>query len=122
MDKAKLARELLQSKYQELNNRLERIQLDIQRANQPLSPDFEEQAVERENDAVLNRLATVTLSEIAQVRHALDQIERGHYGVCARCGHTIGDARLKALPEATVCATCASALPLPQRATNQRLQ
>jgi RNA polymerase-binding transcription factor DksA len=97
----------LQDKCAALNERFEHIKLDLQRANQPLSPDFEEQAVERENDGVLDDLARVTLAELAQVRHALDQIDRGEYGVCAQCRRPISATRLTALPEATLCVSCA---------------
>ena len=40
---------------------------------------------------------------------ALDRVEDGSYGVCARCGKPIGFARLDARPEATLCIACARA-------------
>jgi RNA polymerase-binding transcription factor DksA len=40
---------------------------------------------------------------------ALERIEVGDYGACARCGQPIGFARLEARPEATLCIACARA-------------
>ena len=36
-----------------------------------------------------------------------DRIEAGTYGLCESCGETISEARLKAIPEATQCLSCA---------------
>ncbi|MEV0702575.1 TraR/DksA C4-type zinc finger protein [Saccharopolyspora sp. NPDC050389] len=52
---------------------------------------------------------------LADARHELDELERaaarldkGTYGVCARCGNPIAPERLEALPAATTCIACAS--------------
>jgi RNA polymerase-binding protein DksA len=44
---------------------------------------------------------------LAQIEAALSRIKKGEYGVCASCGETIPEARLKALPWARVCVRCA---------------
>ena len=36
----------------------------------------------------------------------VERIEDGTYGTCVECGKPIGQARLKALPEAVTCVTC----------------
>jgi DnaK suppressor protein len=41
-----------------------------------------------------------------QVDEALERMEAGTYGVCERCGQEIDFARLKAIPQATLCMTC----------------
>lgn len=92
----------------ELSERLQRIRADRQRAAGPLSSDFAEQAVEVENDEVLERLETATAADLAQTEHALQRVAQGQYGVCERCGARIDAQRLRALPQATACGTCAS--------------
>jgi DnaK suppressor protein len=41
-----------------------------------------------------------------QVDGALERIDAGTYGVCERCGEEIDFARLKAIPQATLCMNC----------------
>ncbi len=43
---------------------------------------------------------------LGQVDGALERMEAGTYGVCERCGEDIDFARLKAIPEATLCMSC----------------
>jgi DnaK suppressor protein len=45
---------------------------------------------------------------LASVRGALERIDRGEYGQCARCGKKIANERLEAIPTATLCITCKS--------------
>ena len=52
---------------------------------------------------------------VRQVRHhlteidaALERVEAGSYGLCERCGASIGEPRLDALPAARTCIRCAS--------------
>ena len=44
--------------------------------------------------------------EEEQVRRAIDRAEAGQYGICADCGRPIGEERLQARPEATLCIEC----------------
>lgn len=61
-------------------------------------------AVERfANVAVHDRLRAT----LADVIRAQEKLAEGSYGVCDRCGETIAEARLEALPWATLCVTCA---------------
>jgi DnaK suppressor protein len=41
-----------------------------------------------------------------RLHNALDRIDRGTYGVCARCGEEIPLARLQLVPEALICVPC----------------
>jgi DnaK suppressor protein len=43
----------------------------------------------------------------ADLRSALDQLDRGTYGVCANCGAAIDPERLLARPQARLCINCA---------------
>ncbi len=40
---------------------------------------------------------------LAQVRAALQRLDEGTYGICARCGKEIDSRRLERLPYATLC-------------------
>lgn len=93
----------------ELSDRLERIERDRAHRDQALTADFAEQAVERANDEVLDRLAESTRTELAKVRHALERLAQGEYGVCERCGGDIESERLRVLPYATTCRHCVEA-------------
>ena len=43
---------------------------------------------------------------LAEIDAALKRIEEGTYGVCSNCGKSIPEARLEALPWATLCIDC----------------
>lgn len=96
----------LKDRRTELAQRLGRINQDVRHAKKPLEADFAEQAVERENDEVLDALGEGLRAELALIETALSRIERGEYGVCERCGQAIPVARLEALPYAGRCVTC----------------
>lgn len=71
------------------------------------SKDWEELAVEREGDEVLERLGQSGQAEIAQIRAALARMEHGTYGICVTCGQDISEERLDLLPSTPFCRTCA---------------
>ena len=61
--------------------------------------------MEREKDeAFAENIAGV----LAQMNVALANIENGSYGKCIRCGKSISEARLDALPYAVLCIDCQS--------------
>lgn len=91
----------------ELLGRVGRIEGHIRRDGTPLDQDSEEAVVEKENDAVLDGLDAQGRSELAQIDHALDRIAKGQYHVCTKCGATITEQRLAALPYTTLCVQCA---------------
>jgi DnaK suppressor protein len=45
--------------------------------------------------------------ELGRVNRALGRMDAGNYGVCARCGEDVAEARLQAVPDAAVCLECA---------------
>lgn len=61
--------------------------------------------VDRELDLVLSAQALAAVNEIDW---ALEKIASGAYGQCERCGQQIPEARLQALPHATLCVACKS--------------
>ncbi len=58
---------------------------------------------EREKDGALHENLDGLL---AQINDALGKLDNGTYGVCDRCGRPIAEARLEALPYATLCIDC----------------
>ena len=72
------------------------------------SRDWEEMATEREGDEVLEGMGHSARTELRMIEAALHRIEDGDYGICARCGAPIGDARLDVLPYTPFCSRCAA--------------
>ncbi len=48
--------------------------------------------------------------ELGAVEYALSLAEKGVYGICENCGERIDPARLKAIPQATLCLKCKTEL------------
>lgn len=92
---------------EELDERLSKISDDVRHVDQPLAQDFSEQAVETENDQVLDELGNVTRDEVEKIKQALLRIDAGTYGICLICGEPIKKERLAAVPYATRCIHCA---------------
>ena len=99
--------QILERTRMELMTRLERIRRDRNHVDAPLVADFPDQAVQRQNDEVLDRLEDSSLRELGQVEHALAHLRRGGANRCESCGRVISSKRLAALPQATTCAGCA---------------
>jgi DnaK suppressor protein len=97
----------LTERRKELLGRASRVRADLMRKTEPLSPDFAEQATQRENDDVLGAIEESAASEIRQIDRALARLERGEYEICASCGAPIEPQRLEAVPYAVECRTCA---------------
>ncbi len=98
----------LTSKRMKLLGREERLESDIQHKEGALEADFEEQAVQQENDQVLDALDSITRAEINAIDAALDRMRRGTFGVCTACGKSIEHARIRAVPAADRCIACAA--------------
>ncbi|CCF82909.1 Transcriptional regulator, TraR/DksA family [Nitrolancea hollandica Lb] len=45
-------------------------------------------------------------SRHAEIKHALEKMARGNYGICENCGQPIAPDRLAALPFVTLCIRC----------------
>lgn len=101
----------LLARYNEIQDRLARIEGDRRHTGKPLEQDFEEQAIEVQNDEVLDALDGSIRLEMAQIQRTLTRLEAGTYGLCESCGQPIAGKRLQALPHATRCVSCAEAAP-----------
>ena len=72
------------------------------------SQDWEELATEREGDEVLEGMGLSAQAEIRAIRAALERIDTGEYGYCAKCGEEIAEERLDLLPYTPFCREHAS--------------
>ncbi len=92
----------------ELTARLARVHAHSGHRLEPVTQDFAEQAVERQNDEVVDTLGVRLRGELAAIDAALARVAAGSYDDCADCGDAIGDERRQALPLTAVCASCAA--------------
>ena len=95
--------ETLQQRAVLLGERLDRIKQHVTSA---YPTDLDDQALERENDEVLDQLAIKNQRELSLIRNALQRYEKGEYGLCLRCHQPINGARLNPIPEAEYCINC----------------
>jgi len=98
-------RKALLNRLGELDARLHEIESEL---DAPVSKDWEEAAVEREDEEVLEQLGQSGQEEIARIRAALQRLRDGVYGICVRCEDPISTARLDVLPDTPFCKNCAN--------------
>jgi len=98
--------ERLQERLAALRRRAGAVERDLRSRR---ADDWEERAIEVENDEVLERLDEGARREIAEIRAALARIESGTYERCSACGGPIDLRRLEAMPAAATCLACAAA-------------
>ena len=101
-------RRTLQARRVELRTRQVSVERDRGHTEEPLVADFAEQAVQTQNDAVLEGIDEAALTEITQIDAALARIDDGHYGICRSCREAIAPQRLLAMPQAVTCVSCAA--------------
>jgi DnaK suppressor protein len=95
----------LKVRLSELAGRVAEIDSELRK---PLPADSEERATDLENHDALEGIKNSEIHEIRQIQGALKRIAEGNYGVCVQCGADIDPKRLKALPNATRCISCAA--------------
>lgn len=94
----------LKKRLAELDQRLHGIEAELDTHQ---SKDWEELAVEREEDEVLEGMGNSGLAEMEQIRAALARIADNSYGYCVTCGEAISPERLDLLPATPFCRNCA---------------
>jgi RNA polymerase-binding transcription factor DksA len=94
----------LRARLAELDERLHGIEAEL---DSHQSKDWEELAVEREEDEVLQGIGSSGKAEMDRIRAALGRIESGDYGFCVKCGKEISAERLDVLPATPFCRDCA---------------
>ena len=105
MSRDDVVRAQLKERLDQLTRRIGRIGTDLRKAH---NRDWQERAVEMENDEVLEGLDSSTLDEVRMIQSALGRIDEGTCGTCLKCGGSIGDPRREAMPHAVTCIGCAS--------------
>jgi DnaK suppressor protein len=91
----------------EMTARIHALHKDLHHREQAVEKDFSEQATQSENDEVLNALDHEARTIVVQIDKALRSIRENTYGTCYRCGDTIAEKRLQAVPYVTLCIDCA---------------
>lgn len=99
-----LRRTELEARLAALQERM--IQIDAELESHD-SRDWEELAVEREGDEVLEGMGLSAQQEIRAIEAALSRLDAGEYGYCTKCGARIEDERLDVLPYTPFCRSCA---------------
>ena len=101
-------KDVLERRRDELTERRERIARHTRHRDEPLPPDFAEQAVELENGETLVALDREVNAELREIERALRRLDDGSYGECTECGEPIPERRLAALPYTSLCIDCAT--------------
>lgn len=101
-------RNLLLKRQSELRTRDDRINADLRHERDPLSADFADQAIQRNNDEVLAAISDSAVSELSQISVALRRLDAGQYTSCATCGEEIAAERLTTVPYTDRCVRCAT--------------
>lgn len=97
--------------YEGLVERSRELQQKLKRINESQRKTHsrgEDQAIERENDEVVDTLGENIREELKLIDDAIARIQNGSYGTCSECGQKISKDRLKALPYTGLCIDCAS--------------
>ena len=68
--------------------------------------DESDGAVGAQDDEIHSLLAQSESEEIHRINAALENMDRGEYGLCEECRQPIAAARLEALPYTTTCINC----------------
>lgn len=95
----------LQARYADLEKRVVAIDEELDAEH---SSDWEELAIEREGDEVLEGIGFSAQSEMRQIEAALERLDSGEYGICVTCGEPISEERLNVLPYTPFCRNCAT--------------
>lgn len=86
---------------------------ELRDRNDVAEVDFSEEGGEGASTASerghIEALRSQLLVRLQAVDDAVARLDAGAYGVCQACGGPIGEARLEAMPDATLCVSCKSA-------------
>lgn len=98
-------KDLITSRLYELGERMHEIDEEL---GHQLSADLADQAIDLEDDEVLEGLGNAAQKEAALLKRALKRIEENTYGTCRSCEEPISEERLKAVLYAPLCKSCAT--------------
>jgi RNA polymerase-binding transcription factor DksA len=98
-------KKLIEDRITELTTNLQRIEDDLE---QPLPADLEDQAIDLEDDEVLEGIGRANAQEVRLLQNAVKRSADGSYGIWGTCGDAISPGRLDAVPYAMICRNCAA--------------
>jgi DnaK suppressor protein len=98
-------KEMLEDRRRDIHDRL-RLLRETLPAQVLEVKDAEEQSVQDFAQDVELALMEMKSETLGQIDEAVRRLEAGTYGTCAHCDREIAEARLKALPFATLCRDC----------------
>jgi RNA polymerase-binding transcription factor DksA len=108
MTTAVTPRDRLLARRTELLHRFREARLLADEVTETPSAEVIDKANDQWDARVLSSYGDAESRQLVAVDAALARIAEGTYGSCARCGIDINAARLVAMPEAAMCASCAS--------------
>jgi RNA polymerase-binding protein DksA len=109
-EKIEELRRLLLQQRRALFDEVSSLETNLQQISEDREPELEEAAQGERTARLLDRLDARGQAELAQIDHALAQIEAGEYGRCVSCREPIALGRLQALPATPYCRDCAEAI------------
>lgn len=95
---------MLEDKLAELMERAAEIE---EKLSDPGEEDWEENALEMEDDEVRIKIGEIAKKEIEEIESVLSRIRSGEYGKCTICRKPIDETRLELLPHTLTCIECA---------------
>ena len=98
--------ELITARLQELGARMHEIDHEL---GEPKTADLNDQAIDHEDDEMLESLGAAGQKEISLLKLALRRIKDNSFGICQKCEESISEERLKAVLYAPLCKRCARA-------------
>jgi DnaK suppressor protein len=98
-------KQMLEDRRRDIHDRLRMLRATLP-AQVAEVKDAEEQSVQDFAQDVELALMEMKSETLGQIDEAIRRVEAGTYGTCANCGREIAEARLKALPFATLCREC----------------
>jgi DnaK suppressor protein len=104
-DRYAVLKQMLEDRRRDIQDRLRSLRETLP-AQVAEVKDAEEQSVQDFAQDVELALMEMKSETLGQIDEAIRRLEAGAYGTCAHCGREITEARLKALPFATLCRDC----------------
>ena len=99
-------RQRLSTEYRRLTQLLSRNRTEVEAIRTENTEDESDLARISHNKDVLCNLQEANLTRMRLIENAIEALDRGQYGVCARCGAEINGKRLLAMPWAAFCIGC----------------
>jgi DnaK suppressor protein len=110
VERLKYFRKILQEQLRHHNENIRSEQALALEANDERVKDNVDQSLMDVNKELAFRLGERESQMVAEIDEALRRIDEGTYGECERCGQSINERRLEAIPTARYDATCQAAI------------